>query len=71
MWDPEYEKNYLYRRVKSYTHGILLLHITSNTPLDIQDFWSVMDMNLYSRMKEIFLIENNLSIRFVFVQICM
>ena len=46
--------------MKSYTCGILLIccPITSNTPLDIQDFQSVMDMNLYSRIKEIFWIEN-------------
>ena len=52
--NTEYQKNYLYQRVKSYPYGILLLPTTSNTPLDIQDFLSVMDTNLYSRMKEIF-----------------
>ena len=26
IWDPEYQKNYFYRRVKSYPYGILLLH---------------------------------------------
>ena len=52
--DPEYQKNYFYRRVKSYPYGILLLLTTSNTPLDIQVFYGVMDANLYSRMKEIF-----------------
>ena len=38
IWDPEYQKNYFYRRWKSYPFGILLLPITSDTPLDIQDF---------------------------------
>ena len=48
---------FLARRVESYSYGILLLHTTSDTPLDIQNFQSVMDTNLYSRRKEIFWIE--------------
>ena len=35
IWDPEYQKNYFYWRVKSYPYGILLLPTTSDTPLDI------------------------------------
>ena len=27
IWDPEYQKNYFYWRVKSYPYGILLLHL--------------------------------------------
>ena len=38
IWDPEYQNNYFYQRVKSYLYGILLLPTPSNTPLDIQDF---------------------------------
>ena len=38
IWDSEYQKNYFYRKVKSYPYGILLLPTPSNTPLDIQDF---------------------------------
>ena len=32
IWDPEYQKNYFYWRVKSYPYGILLLPTPSNTP---------------------------------------
>ena len=34
-----------------------LLPTTTNTPVDIQDFYSDMEMNSHSRMKEIFWIE--------------
>ena len=32
IWDPEYQKNYFYWRVKSYPYGILLFPTPSNTP---------------------------------------
>ena len=32
IWDPEYQKNYFYRTVKSYPNGILSLPTTSDTP---------------------------------------